>query len=595
MNQSSSPTSPPEASRGRRRLRKILRALLVLALAIIAFYAEENWRGERAWEKYRRELEAKGEVLDWQAYTPRPVPPDQNFLAVPLMDAWFNRQTKNTNDLQGLRALADIGKYRQFAEARHGGKFPIVEVQVWPATASNVPSPAYPLKDFEVDDPDAFRNNLSRAAQVAIFDDPRGGPRIIGGGPDRQPRRIHVQLDAKTSQRWLEAKFKGKDSGPFFTAEPTAETNVIRVVCTSGVLAEDAVAWFNQFQAEFDALYQACQRPHARLPGSYSAPFTAPVPNFVSVRTLVQALSVSVKANLLVGQPDAALRDAASMAQLTRYLRESDFTLVAAMIRVAVGGLYVESVGDGLAEGLWPEQHCAAIQEQLRTMDLLNSYAHAMRGGERPGAIDLFERFKGGNAGSVYAKVAGTAEPAWRDPMRLYLELSPRGWHCQNQLLLSRLHQISLDALDLKNQRIDVKQAELAAHTTEREINRFRPWSWAAGFMFPNFGRALQITARNQTLVNQTLVACALERYRRQLGQYPESLDVLAPRFLDKLPPDLFTGQPLKYRRTSDGRFLLYSVGWNEKDDGGVAGLSTDKKSPDLKQGDWVWPYVPVR
>jgi len=42
MNGSSNPTSPPETSRGRRWLRKILRALLVLALVIIAFYTEEN-------------------------------------------------------------------------------------------------------------------------------------------------------------------------------------------------------------------------------------------------------------------------------------------------------------------------------------------------------------------------------------------------------------------------------------------------------------------------------------------------------------------------------------------------------------------------
>jgi len=77
------------------------------------------------------------------------VPPEQNLLKVPLMEAWFNRQTKNTNDLQRLRELGDVRKYRQFAEARPGSTFPIVEVQVWPAAATNVPSPAWPLKDFD--------------------------------------------------------------------------------------------------------------------------------------------------------------------------------------------------------------------------------------------------------------------------------------------------------------------------------------------------------------------------------------------------------------------------------------------------------------
>lgn len=45
--------------------------------------------------------------------------------------------------------------------------------------------------------------------------------------------------------------------------------------------------------------------------------------------------------------------------------------------------------------------------------------------------------------------------------------------------------------------------------------------------------------------------------------------DALAPQFIIKLPHDVINGQPLKYRRTDDGSFILYSMGWNEKDDGG--------------------------
>jgi hypothetical protein len=60
------------------------------------------------------------------------------------------------------------------------------------------------------------------------------------------------------------------------------------------------------------------------------------------------------------------------------------------------------------------------------------------------------------------------------------------------------------------------------------------------------------------------------------------------------VPGDLLDGEPLKYRRTKTG-YVLYSVGWNEKDDGGTTAMSTDKKAPglDLDEGDWVWPYRP--
>jgi hypothetical protein len=45
-------------------------------------------------------------------------------------------------------------------------------------------------------------------------------------------------------------------------------------------------------------------------------------------------------------------------------------------------------------------------------------------------------------------------------------------------------------------------------------------------------------------------------------------LDALVPQFIEKLPHDIIGGQPLHYRLMDDEKFLPYSVGWNEKDDG---------------------------
>ena len=50
---------------------------------------------------------------------------------------------------------------------------------------------------------------------------------------------------------------------------------------------------------------------------------------------------------------------------------------------------------------------------------------------------------------------------------------------------------------------------------------------------------------------------------------------------------DPISGQPCHYRRTEAGQFILYSVGWDEKDDGGTPGRNLF----DEKEGDWVWRY----
>ena len=114
-------------------------------------------------------------------------------------------------------------------------------------------------------------------------------------------------------------------------------------------------------------------------------------------------------------------------------------------------------------------------------------------------------------------------------------------------------------------------------------MNHVTPFNVWARIAIANFTKAWQTTAHNQTLVNEGQIACALERYHLAHGDYPETLDALVPQFIEKLPHDIIGGQPLHYRRSEGGKFLLYSVGWNETDDGGQDGGN------DFAKADWVW------
>ena len=73
-------------------------------------------------------------------------------------------------------------------------------------------------------------------------------------------------------------------------------------------------------------------------------------------------------------------------------------------------------------------------------------------------------------------------------------------------------------------------------------------------------------TARARDALGQ--LGFALSAYRADHAAFPESLDVLAPKYIAQVPKDLYTDQPLRYKRQGDG-FLLYSVGPNGADDGG--------------------------
>ena len=76
-----------------RRLLSWRGALFLLAsfvTLVTLLLAEENWRGGRAWQNYKREMEAKGERFDAARLIPPKVPDDQNFAMTPLFAPIFN-------------------------------------------------------------------------------------------------------------------------------------------------------------------------------------------------------------------------------------------------------------------------------------------------------------------------------------------------------------------------------------------------------------------------------------------------------------------------------------------------------------------------
>jgi hypothetical protein len=91
--------------------------------------------------------------------------------------------------------------------------------------------------------------------------------------------------------------------------------------------------------------------------------------------------------------------------------------------------------------------------------------------------------------------------------------------------------------------------------------------------------------------------AISLKRYQLKHGNYPPALGLLAPEFIAKIPLDPVDGNPLRYRRNSDGTFLLYSVGENGRDDGGDPSLEKGVTSSSYgwenpHDLDWVWPQT---
>jgi hypothetical protein len=144
--------------------------------------------------------------------------------------------------------------------------------------------------------------------------------------------------------------------------------------------------------------------------------------------------------------------------------------------------------------------------------------------------------------------------------------------------------------VDQEKQIVSPEQVRRTSALIETQAHRRSPYDLFTGMLIPALDKAAKKFAQVQSYVNLARIACALERHRLARNNYPETLAALVPQFITQLPHDIINGEPLKYHRTDDGQFVLYSVGWNETDDGGVVGL-TKNGNFDPNQGDWVWRY----
>jgi hypothetical protein len=353
--------------------------------------------------------------------------------------------------------------------------------------------------------------------------------------------------------------------------------------------AADYLALSEPLDGEFNTIRAALKRPYTRMDGDYTQPYAIPIPNFVTMRALAQTLADRAKCHLLLDDPAAALGDLTLLHDVCRVLEAKPtgkpMTLVAAMIDVAITGLYANTIEDGFHLGAWHEPQLIALQQQLAQTDLLpiitesflDERASTATSLENGPPAEMFKQMSKINGQNVHVL------EMLKNPFFAFLFFAPRGWVYQNMVFGARL----LPAYESGNVAKHLVLPEIAERGMQefKALSKWSPNSFLCGLSIPNFTKAWQTTAHNQTLVDQAQIACALERYRLAHGDYPGTLGALAPQYIENIPHDIIGGQPLRYRHSPDGSFLLYSIGWNEKDDGGLTAPDNEVGS-----GDWVWP-----
>lgn len=501
-----------------------------LVMLLILFHVVENWRGRRAFEKFKREVEAQGDTLDHRAMIPPPVKDEENFAMHPFFKPLFDYE--NPTEDHGVVWRDTKGHQR------------VVAFSITTEKNSRNPSPE-------------FRGTKTADGTV-----------------------MPVDLIA-----WQK----------FFRSE----TNYPRADQPQSP-ARDVLLALSKFDREFRDLEEAARRPKARFPLHYEEPdvFNMLLPHLAVVKGANIILNLRAAAQSACGQTNEAFATIKIAFKVSNSVKDEPI-LISHLVRIATLAITLERVAEGLAAHHWSEVQLLELESRLSEIDILAEFKHTMRG-ERNwfifGGID-FLKSRPSTAQALFANPSAYS-PAAIDVYSFFTGPSgriavPDGWFDQNKCAGGKVvENLILPLADEKSHRLFMDRAKKIEFEVEAiEITRY---SALAQLLLASIQRSSTVLrgAKLQADLDEARLACALERYRMVSGQFPETIDALVPKFVPKLPTDVITGGPLKYRREADGRFVLYSVGLNGKDDGGVIIFKKGGVNPD--NGDWVWKNAPA-
>jgi len=507
-----------------RTFKRLMIALGCLFILIILAYVEENWRGKRDWEKFKREWEAKGEKFDLKSLAPPPIPDDQNFAMAPLLRPIFD-YVITSNSVLSLDEEEDQFQRR--------------DSNNW-ARLKNI--------DAYLPMPDITTNPIAGSLYIGRFAD----------------------LDS------FRAFYLGNTHYP----QPAESKSA----------AEDILVALGKFDRDFEELDSASQsRPLCRFPVDYDhePPTDIQIPHLRIVKDIVSCAAIRISAYCELGRAKEALNELNLCFRLADSI-QSEPILISHLVRDSVLTISLQATREGLRRHTWDDTQLKTIQQRLASINLFAECRQALRG-ERASMIDTVEyirRKKWDSNNTPWIYLDSSPHMGLRD---FLFHFTPSGWFWQNELTVARIEQKTIDTMDVPNRKVDVQDVP-AADFVAGEL-RHTPYSFLARMLVPSISNVIKRSARTQTYVDAARVACALERYRLANGALPKSLGVLAPTFIDAIPADVIDGKPLRYRLIGDDQYIIYSVGWNQTDDGGDwAWHDPEKKlGADPNEGDCIW------
>lgn len=366
---------------------------------------------------------------------------------------------------------------------------------------------------------------------------------------------------------------------------------------------------FNEDRPALDAACEAAMSGPIRFDLAANRGIAMLLLHLAALKNLTQTLGTRTALELHDGNKDTAWTNLLASSRLVTAW-ETEPTEISHMVRFACATLAYNAAWQALQADGWADGRLARLQREWESADFFRGLPEA-EAFARAGAAAVCQRDRQEPLGPSYA-----LETLFRSPRNAWYGFTERWYRIRYR------HHGSYDderalLLYYRDHELQVRRAVQAPTWSEMRLlpgvtntvpfqSKYRSrvqallnlrqmnlvWRLYATGGRGLLDRAAEAEARRRLVIS----AIALERYRGRHGGYPKALQELVPELLQSPPVDFMDGKPLRYRLTADGHFVLYSVGLDCVDDGGMLprrgrGNSYGPIGYDASQArDLVWP-----
>ncbi len=287
------------------------------------------------------------------------------------------------------------------------------------------------------------------------------------------------------------------------------------------------------------------------------------IPSLLDARNAANLIALSARCHAANKNPDAAMADISAIRALAKHIGTTP-NLISAMISLSISGIGDQTF-ENILGSMHPNYDKMTIDSYPHIIDVNSVLWRAFKM-EEAIALNLMSAcFNEENFSNVFFDTTGlTFFDLFSVYIRIFMVPPDIDYYC------STIHELQQTA----------RKPYYKTRSIIAAMNPNKYHGLFSGIMMPSLKNCKDASDRTLVLQQISCTALGAVHYYKENRQFPKTLNELVPEYISSVPQDPFNGKPIKLKSVNDG-LVLYSVGSNGKDDGGIEN-ETDKDKGDI-------------